>query len=59
MYLSVGDGAILEANLGCTLTFSPPTAPVRLAQALDFTDPGARGDGLDVRNVAYDLEVHD
>jgi hypothetical protein len=59
MYLSVGRGAILEANPRYTFAFSPPAAPVRLAQALDLTNSGARGDGLDAPNVAYDLEVHD
>ena len=54
-----GRGAILEANPRYTFSLSPPAATVRLAETLDFTDSGARGDCLDARNVAYDLEVHD
>jgi hypothetical protein len=58
MYLSAHGSAILEPNLGGAFAFSPPSASVRLSQALDFTDSRARGDGLNVRNCAYDLKVH-
>jgi len=58
MYLSEAEAAIREPHVGDPLELSPPHAAVQFAEASADADRAAERDGLNVTNLANDLERH-
>jgi hypothetical protein len=58
MYLGSSSSAIWQSNLREAFAFSPTPAAIELAEAADFTDGGASGEGFDVGDISDDLEMH-
>ncbi len=58
MYFGDAAAAIREPHIGNPFELSPPHAAVQLAEASADADRTAEGDGLNVANLANDLEGH-
>jgi len=59
MELGAVDRTILEVHLGVALAFPSATGSIGTTQARQLADRRPDGEGLDLRDVADDLEVHD
>src|SRR4051812_48564466 len=51
--------AVIEPDQGQPFPLPPPAGAIRLPQARRLADRCADGDGLDVRDIADHLEVHE
>ena len=58
MYFGKASRAIREPDLGYPLELSPPKAAVQLAEPEPHAHLAAKGDWLDVANLADDREPH-
>jgi hypothetical protein len=58
MNLGKADSSILQSYSGYSFTFSPASTTIQLPEPGDFPDAGANGEGLDLRDLADDREVH-
>lgn len=58
MELGLTDSTIGQANRRKSFTLSPPPTAVGFAQAAELPDRTPGGDGLDLPDLANDLEIH-
>jgi hypothetical protein len=56
-YLSRMDSAIRQSHPGDSLALAPPAAPVRLSETIDFANSRPGGEGLNVGNIANNIEA--
>ena len=58
MDLGTVDRTILDEHFGVAFALPPATGSIGTPQARQLTNRGPDGEGLDLRNVSDDLEVH-
>jgi hypothetical protein len=58
VYLGLSDSAVFQVDASNTFALSPPTSAIALSEAGDFPNGSTNGEGLGMRDVSNDLEVH-
>jgi hypothetical protein len=58
VYLGLSDGAVVQTDASNTFALSPPTSAIALSKAGEFPNGSTSREGLGMRDVSYDLEVH-
>jgi hypothetical protein len=58
MYFSYMQGAIGKSDAGDAFSFAPAAPSVFSPKPSDFAKSRSCGEGLDLRNLAHDLERH-
>jgi len=58
VYLGLSDSAVFQADASDTFALSSPTSAIALSKAGEFANGSTNCEGLGMRNIANDLEVH-
>jgi hypothetical protein len=58
VYLGLSDSAVFQADASNTFALSPPTSAIALAKSSEFPNGSTNREGLGMRDVSNDLEVH-